>query len=42
MPDPRKDLSWADQTDDDDDQPEPYEATYRDSSLKNECWQDDR
>ena len=42
MTDPRKDLSWADQRDEDDDQPTPYEATYRDGSVKNECWRDDR
>ena len=41
MPDPRKELAWTDEQDDDD-QPAPYEATYRDGSLKNECWQDDR
>lgn len=41
MPDPRKELSWQDEQNDDD-LPSPYETTYRDGSLKNECWHDDR
>ncbi len=41
MPDPRKDLAWADH-DEEDDQPSPYEPTYRDGSAMNECWKDDR
>lgn len=39
MTDPRKDLAWADAIpDDEDDRPSPYEAVYRDGSMKNECW----
>lgn len=41
MSDPRKDQEWTDHDDDPEDQPSPYEATYRDGSLKNECWRDD-
>lgn len=33
----RKAEAWADH-DRDDDTAEPYEQTYRDGSLKNECW----
>lgn len=40
MTDPRKDLAWADR-DEDEDQPSPYEATWRDGSMKNECCRDD-
>lgn len=42
MTDPRKDLAWTDQDPEDEDTASPYETTYRDGSLKNECWKDDR
>ena len=32
----RKEREWADRTEQS--EPEPYEETYRDGSLKNECW----
>ena len=38
----RKAQSWADDFDDNDGQPEPYEKTYRDGSAIHECWADDR
>ena len=32
---------WADEIPDEENgRPEPYEETYRDGSLKNECWND--
>lgn len=34
----RKAEAWADRSDD---APEEYEQTYRDGSLKNECWRSD-
>ena len=33
----RNALAWADHGQDED-LPEPYEQTYRDGSMKNECW----
>lgn len=39
----RRARDWADAIPDEDERPSPYEATYRDGSLKNECWnQEDR
>jgi len=32
----RKEREWADRTEQT--EPEPYEETYRDGSMKNECW----
>ena len=32
----RKEREWADRTEQS--ESEPYEETYRDGSLKNECW----
>ncbi len=31
-----RERAWADRTNED--TPEPYEETYRDGSIKNECW----
>ena len=36
----RKAEEWADRSRDED-ETEPYEQTYRDGSLKNECWRSD-
>ena len=37
----RREKEWADQMPDEDNtMPEPYEETYRDGSMKNECWGD--
>ena len=35
---------WSDEIPDpeEEEQPEPYEPTYRDGSVKNECWADER
>ncbi|MDO5143510.1 MAG: hypothetical protein Q4E72_02715 [bacterium] len=33
----RNALAWSDRGQDED-APEPYEQTYRDGSMKNECW----
>ena len=33
-----REREWGDRTDEEDKQPEPYEETYRDGSMKNECW----
>ena len=33
----RNALAWSDRGQDED-SPEPYEQTYRDGSMKNECW----
>ena len=39
----RRGQDWSDQiTDDENDQPEEYESTYRDGSAQNECWASDR
>lgn len=40
--DPRTERDWADRIHDpeDDDEAAPYEQTYRDGSMKNECWGD--
>ena len=35
----RKEKDWTDEIPDEEDSlPEPYEETYRDGSVKNECW----
>lgn len=41
-PDKREELArdYADAISDDSDQDSDYEPTYRDGSLKNECWDD--
>ena len=31
-----RERAWADRVNED--KPEPYEETYRDGSIKNECW----
>ncbi len=32
---------WSDEIpDDEEERPDPYEETYRDGSMKNECWPD--
>ena len=36
----RRAREWADAIPDDADQDNAYEATYRDGSLRNECWND--
>lgn len=36
----RRAREWADAIPDDADRDNAYEATYRDGSLKNECWDD--
>ena len=38
----QQEREWADQIPDpeEEEQPEPYEETYRDGSAKNECWAD--
>ena len=33
---------WADEVNDEDDYPEPYEDLYRDGAAKHECWENDR
>ena len=37
----RKAEDYADDDPDDASKPAPYEQTYRDGSLKNECWRSD-
>ncbi len=38
----KKEAAWADELPDpEDDRPEPYEETYRDGSVKHECWADE-
>ena len=35
----QQETEWADEIpDEEEQQPEPYEETYRDGSAKNECW----
>ena len=39
----QREKKWSDEIpDDEEDRPEPYEETYRDGSVKNECWENDR
>ncbi len=41
-PKEKREQDWNDEIpDDDSDQPEAYEETYRDGSAKNECWNAD-
>ncbi len=40
-PNEKKDQEWADEIPDEEDEPSSYEETYRDGSLKNECWSGD-
>ena len=37
----QQEKEWADEIPDEEEaQPESYEETYRDGSMKNECWED--
>lgn len=37
----QEEKEWADEIpDEENEQPEPYEETYRDESARNECWND--
>ncbi len=36
----KKSLDWSDRIPDPDEADEGYEPTYRDGSMKNECWDD--
>jgi hypothetical protein len=38
----RKEKEWNDTIPEEDALPEPDEETYRDGSVKNECWADER
>ena len=37
----KKEQEWADRLPDTEEQPEEYEETYRDGSMKNECWREE-
>ena len=36
----KKSIEWADAIPDEDERPSPYEPSYHDGSVKNECWND--
>lgn len=38
IPPERRARDWVDDIPDEDERPSPYEPTYRDGSLKAECW----
>lgn len=37
----RREREWQDDIPDEEQRPEPAEETYRDGSVKNECWKDE-
>ena len=38
----QREKEWQDTVPDDDEYTEPYEETYRDGSIRHECWDSDR
>ena len=38
---PQKELEWADQLSDDEEETDAAEPTYRDGSVQHECWTED-
>lgn len=38
----QREMEWSDGIpDEEDERPEPYDETYRDGSIKHECWRND-